>query len=34
MIEVSPEGCIDGLCSDITLNRQDMRNFGKAPFLR
>ena len=26
MIEVRPEGYIDGLCSDITLNRQDMRS--------
>ena len=26
MIEVRPEGYIDELCSDITLNRQDMRS--------
>ena len=26
MIEVCPEGYIDGPCSDITLNRMDMRS--------
>ena len=26
MIEVRPEGYIDRLCSDITLNRRDMRS--------
>ncbi len=26
MIEVCSEGCAYGLCSDITLNRQDMRS--------
>jgi hypothetical protein len=26
MIEVRPEEYIDGLCSDITLNRQDIRS--------
>ena len=26
MIEVRPEGCAYGLCSNITLNRQDMRS--------
>ena len=25
-IEIRPEGYIDRLCSDITLNRQDMRS--------
>ena len=31
MIEVRPEGYKDGLCSDITLNRRDMRSkFGHA----
>ena len=25
-IEVCPEGCIYGPCSDITLNRRDMRS--------
>jgi len=26
MIEIRPEGYIDRLCSDITLNRRDMRS--------
>ena len=26
MIEIRPERYIDGQCSDITLNRRDMRN--------
>ena len=26
MIEIRPEGYMDGLCSDITLNRRDMRS--------